>query len=327
MTRTGRWRFLCLLALAVLAVSPLSAADKASGQVRFVGDVHYWLYNYPGRANIAFGKLQNQHPSATSGAVSVYLFVSTQPLDSSVPNTLWFIATGAGPRTLAPGESIDDVDVTVPWNNYVPDGIWYVHVGAFEEGSCTDGSFCRVDVRTFGRVRVYQTSFYEYAGPPVAGDVAAAVEYFHTGMGHYFVTAQADEIAGLDAGVFAGWERTGQSFGVWTSGQGLADVCRFFTDRFAPKSSHFYTANATECAARTAEAVWQYEKIAFKVAFLPFRGVCPIGVPLYRLYNDGKTGAPNHRYTTSFALRESMIAAGFVPEDDNIVCVASGAAP
>jgi len=104
-------------------------------------------------------------------------------------------------------------------------------------------------------------------------------------------------------------------------------VCRFFTDRFAPKSSHFYTANATECAARTAEAVWQYEKIAFKVAFLPFRGVCPIGVPLYRLYNDGKTGAPNHRYTTSFALRESMIAAGFVPEDDNIVCVASGAAP
>ena len=68
MTRTSRWRLPCLLALAILAAPPLSAADKASGQVRFVGDVHYGLYNYPGSANLAFAKLQNQHPSATSGA-------------------------------------------------------------------------------------------------------------------------------------------------------------------------------------------------------------------------------------------------------------------
>jgi hypothetical protein len=236
------------------------------------------------------------------------------------------VAHWPGSRTLAPLESVDNVDVTVPWNNYVPDGIWYVHVGAFEEGACTSG-FCLVDVRTFGRVRVYQTSFYDYTGPPTGGEVATAVEYFHADMGHYFLSADADEIAGLDAGVFAGWARTGQAFGVWTSGQGLADVCRFFTTAFAPRSSHFYTANATECAARASEQVWQFEKIAFKVAFLPFRGECPIGVPLYRLYNNGQAGAPNHRYTTSFALREAMIAAGFVPEDDHIVCVASGAAP
>ena len=305
--------------------SPPSSADKASGQVRFVGDVRYQLFNYPGTANIAFAKLQNQHPGATSGAVEVYLFVSTQPLGSPA-NTLWFIARGAGPRTLAPGESIDNVDVTVPFNSYVPDGIWYIHVGAFEEGACGNPT-CLVDVRTFGRVRVYQTSFYDYTGEPAGGEVATAVEYFHAAMGHYFVTAQADEIAGLDAGVFEGWARTGQSFAVWTSGQGLADVCRFFTTAFAPKSSHFYTANATECAARAAEQVWQFEKIAFKVAFRPFGGVCPIGVPLYRLYNNGMTGAPNHRYTTSFALREAMIAAGFVAEDDHIVCVAAAAAP
>jgi len=37
-------------------------------------------------------------------------------------------------------------------------------------------------------------------------------------------------------------------------------------------------------------------------------------VPLYRLYNDGKTGAPNHRYTTSLAVRAEMVAQGWIPE-------------
>jgi len=47
------------------------------------------------------------------------------------------------------------------------------------------------------------------------GGATVAVEYFHPGFGHYFVTAQADEIAGLDAGVFGGWARTGQTWTVW----------------------------------------------------------------------------------------------------------------
>jgi hypothetical protein len=35
---------------------------------------------------------------------------------------------------------------------------------------------------------------------------------------------------------------------------------------------------------------------------------------VYRLYNDGQGGAPNHRYTTDFAVRAQMIAHGWVPE-------------
>lgn len=158
-------------------------------------------------------------------------------------------------------------------------------------------------------------------GPPVPGAQTVAVEYLHAGFGHYFVTAQADEIAGLDSGVFAGWARTGQTFNVWTSGTGLADVCRFFTVAFAPKSSHFYTANGAECAAVGQNPVWQYEKISFLVALPGAGGACPVGIKLYRLYNDGQTGAPNHRYTTSLALRAQMIAQGFTPEDDNTWCV------
>ncbi|MEO8485085.1 MAG: hypothetical protein ABI585_01990 [Betaproteobacteria bacterium] len=156
----------------------------------------------------------------------------------------------------------------------------------------------------------------------VPGPQVVAVEYFHAGFGHYFVTAQADEIAGLDSGAFAGWARTGQSWNVWTSGTGLADVCRFFTTFFAPKSSHFYTADAAECAFVQQNPVWQYEKIAFKAALREGSGACPAGIPLYRLYNEGQTGAPNHRYTTSLAIRAQMIAQGFVAEDANTICVA-----
>jgi hypothetical protein len=162
---------------------------------------------------------------------------------------------------------------------------------------------------------------------PVPGTPVTAVEYFHAGFGHYFVTAQADEIAGIDAGLISGWTRTGQTFDAWASGSGLADVCRFFTTAFAPKSSHFYTARAAECDLVKQNPVWQYEKIAFKVALPAPDGSCPVGVPLYRLFNNGLTGAPNHRYTTSLAIRAQMLAAGFVAEDDNTVCVASGNAP
>jgi hypothetical protein len=37
-------------------------------------------------------------------------------------------------------------------------------------------------------------------------------------------------------------------------------------------------------------------------------------VPIYRLYNNGPGGAPNHRYTTSDAIRAQMIAQGWIPE-------------
>ncbi len=37
-------------------------------------------------------------------------------------------------------------------------------------------------------------------------------------------------------------------------------------------------------------------------------------MPLYRLFNDGKGGAPNHRYTPRLAIRSEMLAQGWVAE-------------
>ena len=152
---------------------------------------------------------------------------------------------------------------------------------------------------------VADTPFYV---EPLVPPTTPAVEYYNAGFGHYFVTAQADEIAGLDAGAFGGaFVRTGRTFQVHTSaGTALVPVCRFFTTpgTFGARSSHFYTADAAECAGLKANPAWIYEKIAFYVPMPDVAGTCPANsLPVYRMYNNGQTGAPNHRFTTDYATR------------------------
>lgn len=161
---------------------------------------------------------------------------------------------------------------------------------------------------------------------------STAVEYFHGGYGHYFVTASPQEIAGLDAGTIRGWSRTGESFGVLEPGTpGAANVCRFWTGQtFAPKSSHFYTPFDWECATVKGNPDWRFEGEVFALTLPDAAGACTGDtVPLYRLYNDGRTGAPNHRYTTSLATRSEMLAQGWVAEGAGIGVIGCvpGAAP
>jgi hypothetical protein len=150
--------------------------------------------------------------------------------------------------------------------------------------------------------------------PPVVPGVA--VEYYHAGFGHYFLTASTDEIQKLDSGSFAGWTRTGSAFKVYPLDTAGADnVCRFFSTSFAPKSSHFYTPFVSECADVKANPDWQFEAEVFAFRIPSIFGACPAGTnPVYRLYNNGQSGAPNHRYTTSASIRSQMLGAGFIAE-------------
>ncbi len=142
------------------------------------------------------------------------------------------------------------------------------------------------------------------------------IEYFHAGFGHYFITGSAAEAAALDAGKLTGWVRTGQTFKAHSSeSSGDSTVCRFFSTSFAPKSSHFYTPYASECDTVKLNPNWQYEGTAFYIQAPAPSGVCPIGTEkVFRLYNNGKGGAPNHRYTTSTSTRAQMIGEGWVSE-------------
>ena len=151
------------------------------------------------------------------------------------------------------------------------------------------------------------------------GATVQAVEYYYAPWDHYFVTAIQAEISALDSGIFGAWVRTGLGFNVYpTAGPpaGSVPVCRFFSTIFDPKSSHFYSAIATECNALMTTVGWQFEAYVFNVLSPSVSdGSCPVGtLPVYRLYNNGQGGAPNHRFTTDPTVRQQMLARGYVPE-------------
>ena len=97
---------------------------------------------------------------------------------------------------------------------------------------------------------------------------------------------------------------------------GSVPVCRFFSTSFAPKSSHFYTPSASECALVKTNPDWLFEAEVFNAAPASTAdGSCPAStLPVYRLYNNGQGAAPNHRYTTEATVRQQMLAQGWIPE-------------
>ena len=107
------------------------------------------------------------------------------------------------------------------------------------------------------------------AGAPSATKITV-VEYYNAAFGHYFMTADPDEIKGLDGGAYNfAFIRTGRQFSAWNSATaGTVPVCRFFTTpgTFGNKSSHFYTANQPECNGLKLNPNWVYEKVAFHIA-------------------------------------------------------------
>lgn len=186
------------------------------------------------------------------------------------------------------------------------------------EGRIVFSAFVTVRVREMGRFLVFdrRVAIFRLRGGDGAGPAGAAkstaVEFLHAGFGHYFITANPVEAAQLDLGT--DWMRTGQTFLVWSERDATSlPVCRFWSgQRFAPKSSHFYTPYPNECSGLQAEAFWTYEGDVYFLRLpegeLGARTCPPGSQPLYRAYNNGMTGAPNHRYTTDQAVLHEMIA-------------------
>jgi hypothetical protein len=149
------------------------------------------------------------------------------------------------------------------------------------------------------------------------------VEYYNHDLGHYFMTADADEIAGIDAGVAGrGWEKTGHGFVAyarpthWAYCSSCVAVERFYGPG---PNSHFYSGGAEEVAGlRRPGTGWIYEKTAFSAHVPDANGQCAVPyypVPVYRLYNNRwMFNDSNHRYVTSTARRDAMIAAGWIDE-------------
>jgi hypothetical protein len=176
-----------------------------------------------------------------------------------------------------------------------------------------------------------------------AGGIVQVVEYYNAGLHHYFITADPAEIAALDGGAFGGvWQRTGETFLAWDiagAPSGASQVCRFFgTDKYRADgsrigpNSHFYDAVPSECdfvktawqsvaADGLSYPAWTFEKYAFAVK-VPVGGVCPADTQtLYRTYNNGAGGDPNHRYSARETALQAM--AGWVSEGP-VMCLPPG---
>lgn len=152
----------------------------------------------------------------------------------------------------------------------------------------------------------------------IAGKV---IEFYHSDLDHYFITANPAEAAAIDSGSAGpGWKRTGLDF----SSGGVTSVCRFYGSVSPGPNSHFYTADASECQAlkdiqaRTpaTEKRWNFEGHDFTIE-TAVNGSCVSGQrPVFRAYNNGAARGvdSNHRISADVAAIEEVLGRGWLFE-------------
>ncbi len=221
-------------------------------------------------------------------------------------------------HTLASGETVAIGDTyTRPTGiAWAPDGTLFVIDG---------GGVARVDPATGARLGTFipdgaaGISAPVYLAvipvPVVPAGTAVVVEYYHATLDHYFITALPEQIAALDAGLFAGWQRTGYQFRAWSAAEaGTNPVCRFYIPP-GEGDSHFYSADPAECQrVRQQAPTFIDEGTQFYIALPDANGGCPAATaPVYRFW-DARPADTNHRYTTSQQVARAMVAKGYVAE-------------
>ncbi|HEY5365921.1 MAG TPA: choice-of-anchor D domain-containing protein, partial [Casimicrobiaceae bacterium] len=161
-------------------------------------------------------------------------------------------------------------------------------------------------------------------GATGSGTKVTVVEYYDATFNHYFITSDLTEIGLLGKPPFADWQPTGLTFNGYSKispPSGAVGICRFFNDHFLGTSTHFYAPHGFGCEATIADFPdWTLEDSQLFYAYVPdAAGNCQAGtIPVYRLYNNGMGGAPNHRFTISLAVRQTMLDKGYTPEGNGI---------
>jgi hypothetical protein len=157
-----------------------------------------------------------------------------------------------------------------------------------------------------------------------AATTGTVVEFHNSDLDRYFITADPAEQAFVDGGAVGRWQRTGTVFKVG----GPNAVCRFYgntainpaTGAIYGPNSHFYTADAAECAFlksifNPAVKSWKFESNDFATTKAA-GGTCSGSLtPIYRAYNNAFPRADsNHRITPSAAGIQEVVARGWRAE-------------
>jgi hypothetical protein len=304
-----RVRALTLFAAACVVIT-LSAPRAQATNVNFVGNVGATYGG--GVAVLTADRVENDSAFTTSGTLRMELWAVAAPYAGGGVTGYKLAEYQLAP--LAPGFGYPNVNSGPIAFGEPPDGVWYfvMFLTEFSGASANDDGFV-ID------------AWVNFPGTVTVGNpspIAVAVEYYYPPWNMYFVTAIQAEINALDTGVFPGWQRTGQEFNVYvlaTAPVSSSTVYRFFSTIFSPRSAHFYTANLVEYNALVNGVGWQLEGPVFSTPMPASDGSCPGGsIPIYRMYNNGMGGAPNHRFTTDINVRATMLAAGWIPEGQGI---------
>jgi hypothetical protein len=180
----------------------------------------------------------------------------------------------------------------------------------------------RQDPDSFSRLDLAYPSIKKYLDP--AREKVTLVEFYNASLDHYFMTWIGVEIEQLDSGDTPGWQRTGLSFEAYPAQvAGTSAVCRIY---IPPEKGdgHFFGRNKAECDATMANnASFLLESPAFFHVFPASAGTCAAGLtPVYRVFSNRADA--NHRYLTSLAERDAMVAKGWLAEGDGpdrvVVC-------
>ena len=261
---------------------------------------------------------------ATNGAITVF---PTGPQSASgrlvlAPDgTLWLATGDGGVIQFTPPSGITRLKLWDPPAQSA--GMLFDAAGNLY---VTDAS-----LRQFGRAA-------RLAGAGATPGDAAVIEFYNSILNHYFITASAEEAAGIDAGTAGpGWSRTGETWAAWLGGPlpGATEVCRFYGNaavspltgqRLGP-NSHFYTFQGPECEQVKNDPGWVYEAPNKYFTVQPLSGQCPAGtLPVLRAYNKRfAQNDSNHRYTVRQAIYDQMTAQGW--QGEGVVMCTATAAP
>ncbi|MBK9116219.1 MAG: beta-propeller fold lactonase family protein [Betaproteobacteria bacterium] len=200
----------------------------------------------------------------------------------------------------------------------LPPGLAHDPVTCMGTGTLTAAGMFAFTIRATDSVGASAARTYRIEARALSSPTTAtAVEFYNQSLDHYFITHVADEIAKLDAGVLLkGWTRTGKSIPVHTAAQATTSpVCRYYIPP-ALGDSHFFGRGTVECddTGRKNPSFF-LEDSAFVHLALPTAGVCPAGtIDVYRVFSNRPDA--NHRYTTDKAVRDEMVAKGWLVEGD-----------
>ncbi len=159
----------------------------------------------------------------------------------------------------------------------------------FPVGSqCTVPNICGAGMLDAGAA--VASTFPNGPPPPNAFEV---VEFYRADLDHYFITASPAEINYIDRFLGGIFQRTGLYFYAYLNAllapPGVQPVCRFYADANVQINSHYYTADAAECAFVQARwpGIWALEQAnAFYVQVPDAAGRCPEkSLPVYRFFS------------------------------------------